>query len=173
MSFFLLFCVVTAATCLLLACPVHTNHIEYCDKKASYQVTVKGVEINPNPIARGQPATFKISAITGDDINKGKLVIDVKYFGMHIHQETLDLCKETSCPVSTGDFRLSHQQTLPSVTPPKDQPTQHVSFFLSSSTSQGSYTLIMKILGEEDKQLTCFNFDFSIGFTEPDWILVY
>ncbi|CAL9184082.1 phosphatidylglycerol/phosphatidylinositol transfer protein-like [Musa acuminata AAA Group] len=155
MSFFLLFCVVTAATCLLLACPVHTNQIEYCDKKASYQVTVKGVEINPNPIARGQPATFKISAITGGDINKGKLVIDVKYFGMHIHQETLDLCKETSCPVSTGDFRLSHQQTLPSFTPP------------------GSYTLIMKILGEEDKQLTCFNFDFSIGFTEPDWILVY
>ncbi|CAL9113021.1 unnamed protein product [Musa textilis] len=155
MPFFLLFCVVTAATCLLLTCPVHANQIEYCDKKASYQVTVKGVEINPNPIARGQPATFKISAITGGGITKGKLVIDVKYFGMHIHQETLDLCEETSCPVSTGDFLLSHQQTLPSFTPP------------------GSYTLIMKILGEEDKQLTCFNFDFIIGFTEPDWILVY
>ncbi|WOL10896.1 phosphatidylglycerol/phosphatidylinositol transfer protein-like isoform X2 [Canna indica] len=80
-------------------------------------------------------------------LTQGKLAIDVKYFGMHIYQETRDLCKETSsCPISTGDFVLLHEEILPSFTPP------------------GSYTLNMKILGEEDKLLTCFNFDFSIGF---------
>lgn len=35
------------------------------DKKADYDVEVKGVEISPDPIARGQPATFSIAATTG------------------------------------------------------------------------------------------------------------
>lgn len=35
------------------------------DKKADYDVEVKGVEITPDPIARGQPATFNIAATTG------------------------------------------------------------------------------------------------------------
>jgi len=35
------------------------------DKKADYDVEVSGVEISPDPIARGQPATFSIAATTG------------------------------------------------------------------------------------------------------------
>jgi len=34
------------------------------DKKASHDVQVKGVQISPEPIARGSPATFTISATT-------------------------------------------------------------------------------------------------------------
>lgn len=34
------------------------------DKKADYDVEVKGVEISPDPVARGQPATFSIAAAT-------------------------------------------------------------------------------------------------------------
>ncbi|URD95780.1 hypothetical protein MUK42_36877 [Musa troglodytarum] len=33
-------------------------------------------------------------------------------------KKLMDLCKKTSCPVSTGHFVLSRQQTLPSLTPP-------------------------------------------------------
>lgn len=55
---------------------------------------------------------------TGAEIAGGKLVIDVSYFGWHIHSETHDLCEETSCPVSTGDFVVSHTQVLPGFTPP-------------------------------------------------------
>ncbi len=51
-------------------------------------------------------------------ISGGKLVIDVAYFGWHIHSETHDLCEETSCPVSDGDFLVSHSQVLPGFTPP-------------------------------------------------------
>lgn len=51
-------------------------------------------------------------------ISGGKLVIDVSYFGWHIHSETHDLCAETSCPVSTGDFVVAHSQVLPGYTPP-------------------------------------------------------
>ena len=50
-------------------------------------------------------------------IQKGKLVIDVKYFFFYVHSETRDICGETTCP-ATGDFVLSHQQTLPGFTPP-------------------------------------------------------
>lgn len=35
------------------------------DKKTEYDVKVSGVEISPNPVARGQPATFSIAATTG------------------------------------------------------------------------------------------------------------
>lgn len=55
---------------------------------------------------------------TGKEISGGKMVIDVSYFGWHIHSETHDLCGETSCPVSTGDFLVSHSQELPGFTPP-------------------------------------------------------
>ncbi|KAG1333905.1 putative phosphatidylglycerol/phosphatidylinositol transfer protein [Cocos nucifera] len=107
------FSLVVAAACLLLLPPTaHANPeaVEYCDKKAGYAVKVTRVEITPDPVVRGKPATFRISATTGVSISKGKLVLDVKYFGMHIHKETHDLCKETSCPVSIGDFMLSHDE---------------------------------------------------------------
>ncbi|KAL0346938.1 UNVERIFIED_CONTAM: hypothetical protein Scaly_1709800 [Sesamum calycinum] len=79
-------------------------------------------------------------------IKGGKLVIDVSYFGFHIHSEDHNLCAETSCPVTVGDFVVSHSQELPGITPP------------------GSYTLKMTMVDEHKKQLTCITFDFSIGF---------
>ncbi|WOL19612.1 phosphatidylglycerol/phosphatidylinositol transfer protein [Canna indica] len=137
----------SASVLLILLLPLLSaaTDVEYCKKGADYPVKVSGIEISPYPVARGKPATFNISANTGDKISKGKLVIDVKYFGFHVHKETHDLCEETSCPVATGDFILSHQQTLPSFTPP------------------GSYTLTMNLNGENGQQLTCIIFDFSIG----------
>ncbi|KAI4319550.1 hypothetical protein MLD38_033135 [Melastoma candidum] len=120
--------------------------VSYCDKKATYDVSVSGVEISPNPIARGKDATFSISATTGEEISGGKLVIDVSYFGWHIHSETHDLCSETSCPVSVGDFLVAHSQVLPGFTPP------------------GPYSLQMRMYNGSNKELTCIAFGFDIGF---------
>ncbi|XP_015900386.3 uncharacterized protein LOC107433603 [Ziziphus jujuba] len=131
--------------CLILPLTL-ANDVHYCDKKAEYDVKVKAVDISPYPIARGKPATFSISATTGEAISGGKLVIDVSYFGWHIHSESHDLCSETSCPVSTGDFVVSHSQVLPGFTPP------------------GSYSLKMKMYDGKGNQLTCITFDFYIGF---------
>ncbi|XVF55891.1 hypothetical protein PTKIN_Ptkin06aG0072700 [Pterospermum kingtungense] len=131
--------------CLLIPLTV-AKDVNYCNKKTEYDVKVQGVEISPDPIARGQPATFSISATTGAAIDGGKLVIDVSYFGWHIHSETHDLCEETSCPVSTGDFVVSHSQVLPGYTPP------------------GPYSLKMKMVDSNKNELTCIEFDFSIGF---------
>lgn len=38
---------------------------ECVDKQADYDVFVQGVEINPHPVIRSQPATFTDNAYTG------------------------------------------------------------------------------------------------------------
>ncbi|OMO77016.1 hypothetical protein COLO4_25392 [Corchorus olitorius] len=126
-----------------------TTSFNYCDKKANYAVKVNGVNISPNPVVRGKPATFNISASTGEAISGGKAVIDVSYFGIHIHQETHDLCEETSCPISVGEFVLSHNQALPAITPP------------------GSYMLKMT-LSSSDKELTCISFSFKVSLSASE-----
>ncbi|XP_057505706.1 uncharacterized protein LOC130789000 [Actinidia eriantha] len=120
--------------------------VHYCDKKANYDVKVSGVEISPNPVVKGKPATFSVSASAGETITGGQLVIDVSYFGVHIYSESHDLCGKTSCPISTGDFVISHSQELPGFTPP------------------GTYTLVMTMEDGNNHLLTCITFDFSIGF---------
>ncbi|KAJ7981253.1 MD-2-related lipid recognition domain-containing protein / ML domain-containing protein [Quillaja saponaria] len=130
---------------LLLSSFAQAKSVKYCDKKGNYAVKVDGVKISPDPVARGKPATFSISASAGEAINHGKVTIDVAYFGVHVHTEIHDLCEETACPVSAGNFVLSHSQTLPAITPP------------------GSYTLTMKIEGENNQQLTCISFGFKVA----------
>ncbi|AED91022.1 putative sterol transport protein NPC2 [Arabidopsis thaliana] len=130
---------------LLLVSPIVAIDVHYCEENAEYEVKVKEVDISPNPIAPGEPATFTISANTGREISFGKLVIEVSYFGWHVHSETHDLCTETSCPIQTGDFLVAHSQVLPGYTPP------------------GSYLLKMKMLDAKKKELTCIKFSFDIG----------
>ncbi|KAK1434998.1 hypothetical protein QVD17_00753 [Tagetes erecta] len=120
--------------------------VKYCNKKNNYAVKVSGVEINPYPIERGTETTFTIKASTETPISGGNLVIDVSYYFFGVYSETSDLCGKTSCPVTAGDFAISHSQSLPSVTPP------------------GSYTLTMKLQDSNKKELTCISFDFSIGW---------
>uniref|UniRef100_A0A7N0UMU1 MD-2-related lipid-recognition domain-containing protein n=1 Tax=Kalanchoe fedtschenkoi TaxID=63787 RepID=A0A7N0UMU1_KALFE len=139
---------VVALLCLsvqLLVVPALSTDVQYCDRRAEYDVKVHGVEISPYPVIKGHPATFSISATSGQPIKGGKLVIDVSYFGVHIHSEVHDLCAETLCPISTGDFLIAHSQVLPGFTPP------------------GSYTLKMRMEDTNKHQLTCIDFDFSIG----------
>ena len=72
-----------------------------------------------------------LNVLTGETITGGKLVIDVSYFGWHIHSETHDLCEESSCPVSSGDFVISHTQVLPGFTPPVSILSTHLFHFSS------------------------------------------
>ncbi|TVU41441.1 hypothetical protein EJB05_14958 [Eragrostis curvula] len=136
-----------AVACLIPAASAATA-VEYCKKGKNYPVKVSGVEIDPDPVTPGKAATFKVKASTDKPIKGGKLVIDVKYWviwAIPVHSETHDICEETSCP-ATGDFVIAHSQTLPSFTPP------------------GSYTIDMTVKGENDEELSCISFGFSIGF---------
>ncbi|XP_019187588.1 PREDICTED: putative phosphatidylglycerol/phosphatidylinositol transfer protein DDB_G0278295 [Ipomoea nil] len=121
-----------------------STDIKYCSQ-ANYAVKVTGADITPFPVKRGDNATFSITAATDKGMVGGKLGIHVLYYGMDIYHETYNICAETSCPISTGYFVLSHTQKLPQYTP------------------TGEFSLKMTILDEEDNELTCITFDFVIG----------
>ncbi|XVF19599.1 hypothetical protein REPUB_Repub11eG0124800 [Reevesia pubescens] len=140
------FKLILLAISLLFLPSLQATDFKYCDNEGNYVVKVDGVDISPNPVVRGKPATFAISASTDQAISGGTAVIDVSYFGIHIHQETHALCEETSCPIAVGNFVLSHNQVLPGFTPP------------------GTYALKMTLSGEGIPQLTCITFNFKIGF---------
>ncbi|XP_073157020.1 uncharacterized protein [Henckelia pumila] len=125
-----------------------TRDVEYCNKKANYAVKVSGIDITPYPISRNVETTFAINAATDETISGGKLKIDVAYWGFYIHSESHDLCQKTECPISNGNFTITHKQALPGITP------------------FGSYTLKMTLSDANKKELTCINFYFSMGFIE-------
>lgn len=128
----------------------YTTPIKYCDKKANYAVKVEGVDMIPYPVVSGQPATFKISASSGQPISGGKLSLQVYFWGIRVHSESHDICEESSCPISAGKFVLSHTQVLPGIAPP------------------GSYTLKMRMTDESNNQLTCISFNFKISWGSYD-----
>ncbi|XP_078150071.1 uncharacterized protein LOC144545351 [Carex rostrata] len=119
--------------------------VSYCNNNADYAVKVNGLGINPFPVKPGRETTFTISASTAENITNGKLLMDVEILGIHI-QQTIDLCKETSCP-ATGNFVLVHKESLPILSPP------------------GTYKNVMTMVGEDGKKLTCITFDFHIYFS--------
>ncbi|XP_055818921.1 uncharacterized protein LOC129887738 [Solanum dulcamara] len=129
-----------------------STDFQYCNKRANYDVKVSNIDITPYPVKGGKTTTFSITADTGKNLTGGKLEIDVNYLFFHVHHETIDLCKETSCPAS-GDFVISHSQQLPGFTPP------------------GSYTLTMKMMDEKNTQLSCISFSFSISLFEESQAL--
>ncbi|KAG6770308.1 hypothetical protein POTOM_025986 [Populus tomentosa] len=137
--------------CLILPL-IQASKFQYCDNNKDYDVKVSGVKISPNPVKKGKPATFTISATTsdylintGESITDGKMRVDVRYFGFPVYSQDHDLCEETSCPVTSGNFVVSHTEELPGFTPP------------------GSYSLTMKMINGESRELTCISFGFRIG----------
>ncbi|GLJ31299.1 hypothetical protein SUGI_0627840 [Cryptomeria japonica] len=117
---------------------------QYCGSEEDYLVKVDSVDIDPNPVVRGETATFSINAISEDSISGGKLTIEVFFFGLRIHTEDHDLCTKTACPVKEGSFVITHAQSLPGFTPP------------------GSYRLRVKLTDVDNKLLTCVYVQFSI-----------
>eukprot|EP01018_Ginkgo_biloba_P010841 Gb_36544 [translate_table: standard] len=136
--------VLIVVTCSLVSISHAATKVSYCESEDSYPVLVQSVDINPDPVVSGKPATFSISATAKDAIPAGKLKIEVYYYGMRVHTESHNICTKTSCPINKGSFVLTNSQSLPGFTPP------------------GAYKLKMKMLDVEDNQLTCININFSI-----------
>ena len=72
------------------------------------------------------------------------MVIEVYYFGVRVHTETHNLCEELSCPVSAGNFVLSHTQTLPGITPPVNSTSENVSALLYCLLAFQNSTLLLR-----------------------------
>ncbi|GAU41678.1 hypothetical protein TSUD_272620 [Trifolium subterraneum] len=112
---------------------------------------------------------FLIILHAGSAIHGGKVVIGVSYVGVPVHSETIDLCKEVSCPVANGNFVISHTQTLPSITPPMLIIEYRSGIDFSAKEvrwrwemEQGPYTLKMTLKDDNGDLLTCIKFNFKI-----------
>ncbi|KAK7276533.1 hypothetical protein RIF29_17674 [Crotalaria pallida] len=132
---------------LLSSSHAQVQALKYCDKNADYSVKVSGVKILPNPVVRGEPFTFKIAAYTDEPIQSGDLIYEISFVGVEAPPAIFhhDLCEESSCPVSAGNFLLIHTELLPSYTPP------------------GTYNVKLTFKDQNDKQLSCIIFPFKIG----------
>ncbi|XP_023522645.1 uncharacterized protein LOC111786644 [Cucurbita pepo subsp. pepo] len=114
------------------------------DETAKYDIMVKGVQISPSPIVRGRPINMTFNLIIGKPIIAGKMVVDIAYFGWHMYRDSHDICVETSCPYSFGDFALAPLQTP-------------LAFFLP-----GSYHMQITVVDGDDNKLACFGFDYEL-----------
>ncbi|KAE8786354.1 Splicing factor 3B subunit 4 [Hordeum vulgare] len=70
------------------------------DKGRHYPVKVSGVEISPDPVVRGKPATFKISASTGnlDEKVPGRVLYEILIQVGHVVDLHIPCDKETGRP---------------------------------------------------------------------------
>ncbi|XP_038880737.1 putative phosphatidylglycerol/phosphatidylinositol transfer protein DDB_G0282179 [Benincasa hispida] len=135
---------------LLLSPFILAAEFDYCDRRGNYPVKVDELQVSPDPVKSGQPATFTVSASTEKNLSGGKFVVEVSLFGLHIHSESHDLCEETKCPIAPGKFSLSHSQSLPPFTPP------------------GMYSVKIILRDSKNHQLTCINFKLKIVFGEEE-----
>lgn len=117
---------------------------QLCDKHANYDVVVKNVTINPDPVVSGEEMTFIVPAYTGKEIKGGSVVASVSFHGITVHTEKNNICDRARCPIAPGVFVLDNTQILPGLTPP------------------GNYKIKLQYLGEKGEQLACANINFSI-----------
>jgi len=117
---------------------------QLCDEHANYDIMVKNVSINPDPVVSGEEMTFVVPAYSEKEITGGSVVVSVSFHGITVHTEQSNICDKAQCPIAPGVFVLDNTQVLPGITPP------------------GSYKIKLQFLGEEGEQLACANINFSI-----------
>ncbi|KAG0586263.1 hypothetical protein KC19_2G076900 [Ceratodon purpureus] len=115
-----------------------------CDRHANYDILVKNVTINPDPVVSGEEMTFMVPAYTAKEITGGSVIVSVSFHGVTVHTERNDICEKAACPIAPGEFVLKNTEVLPGITPP------------------GSYRIKLQFVGEEGEQLACANINFSI-----------
>ncbi|CAA6658441.1 unnamed protein product [Spirodela intermedia] len=115
------------------------------DKQADYAVKVKGVQINPNPVVRGKPAKFSLSAITGISAIFKPLLSLLSPSPLDSFLDFVSWLMDLFLSHVTEDGRVASHETF----------------------CPGSYTLTMKLLGQDESQLSCVSFDFKIRVGSP------
>eukprot|EP00850_Spirogloea_muscicola_P013595 SM000093S24406 [mRNA] locus=s93:127902:129628:+ [translate_table: standard] len=108
------------------------------------EVTLKDVQMSPDPAVSGESFTFTLPATANVQIDGGKVFVSVFYRGIPVHIERDNLCDKTDCPVPEGDFVFKNSQALPNITPP------------------GPYKVKLVAKDQNDSQLFCTNIQFDI-----------
>ncbi|TQV93164.1 hypothetical protein V2A60_003518 [Cordyceps javanica] len=116
-------------------------------------ITIKNVDLAPNPPKAGQELLIKASGTVKQTIEQGAYVkLTVKYGLIRLLTTTADLCEQVGnvdlkCPIEKGDQTIEKIVKLPVEIPP------------------GKYTVLADVYTADDTQITCLTatVNFAIG----------
>jgi len=127
------------------------NPLEFCSPQDDFLLTIKKVDLDPNPPQAGKTLTIKATGKLNSRIEKGAYVnLQVKYGLITLVKQTVDLCEQVSnvdleCPLEAGDLDLVKDVELPNQIPP------------------GKYTVLADVFTVDDEHVTCLKATVSFG----------
>ncbi|POR39469.1 Phosphatidylglycerol/phosphatidylinositol transfer protein [Tolypocladium paradoxum] len=118
--------------------------LEHCNvQHDSDIITIKRVDLVPNPPAAGQELVIKASGTVKKTIEEGAYIkVTVKYGLIRLVATKADLCEQIGnvdlkCPVEAGDMEITKKVDLPKEIPP------------------GKYTVMADVYTVDDEHITC------------------
>ncbi|KAK5117866.1 hypothetical protein LTR85_008640 [Meristemomyces frigidus] len=120
------------------------NPLQHCQNPKDDILTLKSVDLSPNPPKAGQALKIEAKGILNEDIEDGaKIHLQVKYGLITIIRQTADLCDtvgkvDLECPLHKNkETALSKDVDLPKEIPP------------------GKYTVIADVVTKDEAKITC------------------
>ena len=131
------------AVLLGLVC-VNAHPFSNCGSSSDV-LSVSSVSIRPDPPVAGQKVTVTLNGTVSATETEGDAAITVKYLGIAVINENLNLCKLTTCPVKantpfSGDYNID----VPSYAP------------------SGEYDATITVKDGSGKQLGCLELTFNL-----------
>ncbi|KAL4903659.1 hypothetical protein BDW74DRAFT_155926 [Aspergillus multicolor] len=121
------------------------NPLEYCSEPSGDILSIKSVDLAPNPPKAGTTLVINASGNLHHKIEAGAyVVLEVKYGLITLLRQTADLCEQLTnvdlkCPLEEGEMTLTKQVDLPKQIPP------------------GRYTVHADVYTKDDKRITCLD----------------
>ncbi|KAF2235646.1 putative phosphatidylglycerol/phosphatidylinositol transfer protein [Viridothelium virens] len=119
------------------------NPLLFCSKADDDILTIKQVDLDPNPPAPGKTLSITAQGTLNEDIEEGaKVHLQVKYGLITLINQEANLCDyvkevDLSCPLKKGDLELGKQVDLPKQVPP------------------GKYTVLADVFTKDGDKITC------------------
>ncbi|KAK8210188.1 Phosphatidylglycerol/phosphatidylinositol transfer protein [Zalaria obscura] len=119
------------------------NPLLFCTKPEKDILTIKKVDLTPNPPKAGNTLTITASGTFEEDVEEGaKVHLQVKYGLIRIINQEADLCEtvknvDLECPLKKGDMVLTKDVELPKEIPP------------------GKYTVLADVYTKDNEKITC------------------
>ncbi|KAI6823188.1 hypothetical protein KC340_g9315 [Hortaea werneckii] len=120
------------------------NPLQHCEDPKNDILTLKSVDLTPNPPKAGQTLQITAKGTLSEDVDKGSEVhLTVKYGLITIIRQTADLCDtitkvDLSCPLKKDEqTELTKSVELPKEIPP------------------GKYSVIADVYNADKKKVTC------------------
>lgn len=114
-----------------------------CDAEAPQALTVKRVDLSPNPPEKGTNLTISAVGVLSQEVTDGAYVeVDVFYGYIKLIHQTYDLCEYVTevgleCPLAPGTYDLTKEVEIPAEVPP------------------GRYVATARAYTEDDEYISC------------------